>query len=88
MIVLAFTQFVEPLLRFASAFLDWTAQIAQFLPGAASDALVGASLFTVSAPAAAASVGLDWWQGGLVLLAYAAAATIGGYFVSWNRDVT
>jgi len=87
-IVLAFTQFVEPLLRLASSFLDWTAQIAQFLPGAASDALVGASIFTGMNPTATAAVALDWWQGGLVLLAYAASATVGGYFVSWKRDVT
>ncbi|TFB49921.1 ABC transporter permease [Cryobacterium tagatosivorans] len=87
-IVLAFTQFVEPLLRLASSFLDWTAQIAQFLPGAASDALVGASIFTGMGQAGLSAVALEWWQGGLVLLAYAAAATIGGYFVSWNRDVT
>jgi hypothetical protein len=84
-IVLAFTQFVEPLLRFASMFTELTAGIGRFLPGAASDALVGASFFTISAPQ---STMLEWWQGGLVLLAYALAATIGGYFVSWKRDVT
>jgi ABC-2 type transport system permease protein len=84
-IVLAFTQFVEPLLRFASMFTEITAGIGKFLPGAASDALVGASFFTISSPTGSL---LDWWQGGLVLLAYALAATIGGYFVSWKRDVT
>lgn len=87
-IVLAFTQFIEPLLRLAATFIDWTAEIAKFLPGAASDALVGASVFTRTNPMAAASASLEWWQGGLVLLAYAALATIGGYFVSWKRDVT
>ncbi|MET0955119.1 MAG: ABC transporter permease, partial [Cryobacterium sp.] len=45
-IVLAFTQFIEPLLRFASTFTQVTADIGKFLPGAASDALVGASFFT------------------------------------------
>lgn len=84
-IVLAFTQFVEPLLRLASMFIDWTADIGKFLPGAASDALVGASFFTIASPAGSV---LEWWQGGLVLIAYAIAATIGGYFVSWKRDVT
>ncbi|TFD78352.1 ABC transporter permease [Cryobacterium fucosi] len=87
-IVLAFTQFVEPLLRFASMFTEATAGIATFLPGAASDALVGASIFTMAGPVGGATSTLDWWQGGLVLLAYAAAATVGGYFVSWRRDVT
>ncbi|WP_022886856.1 ABC transporter permease [Glaciibacter superstes] len=84
-IVLAFTQFVEPLLRFASMFTEATAGMGKFLPGAASDALVGASFFTLTSPTGST---LDWWQGGLVLLAYAIVATIGGYFVSWKRDVT
>ena len=85
-IVLAFTQFIEPLLRLAASFLEVTAKIGNFLPGAASDALVGASIFTVASPAGAAP--LDWWQGGLVLLGYALVATIIGYFVSWKKDVT
>ena len=85
-IVLAFTQFIEPLLRLAASFLEVTARIGNFLPGAASDALVGASIFTVASPAGAAP--LHWWQGGLVLLGYALVATIIGYFVSWKKDVT
>ena len=84
-IVLAFTQFVEPLLRLASSFIEATANIGKFLPGAASDALVGASFFTISSPATAV---LLWWQGGLVLLAYAVVATVAGYFSSWKKDVT
>jgi ABC-2 type transport system permease protein len=84
-IVLAFTQFVEPLLRFAASFIEVTANIGKFLPGAASDALVGASFFTVASPSASV---LEWWQGGLVLLAYAIAATVAGSFTSWKRDVT
>ena len=85
-IVLAFTQFIEPLLRLSASFLEVTARIGNFLPGAASDALVGASIFTVASPAGAAP--LHWWQGGLVLLGYALVATIIGYFVSWKKDVT
>lgn len=84
-IVLAFTQFVEPLLRFASTLTDATAGIGQFLPGAASDALVGASIFTL--PGSGALL-LEWWQGGLVLFGYAVVVTVIGYFVSWRRDVT
>jgi hypothetical protein len=84
-IVLAFTQFVEPLLRFAAAFTQVTADIGKFLPGAASDALVGASFFTLASPGGAV---LESWQGGLVLLAYGLIATAGGYFTSWKRDVT
>jgi ABC-2 type transport system permease protein len=84
-IVLAFTQFVEPLLRFAASFTEVTADIGKFLPGAASDALVGASFFTLASPGGAV---LTSWQGGLVLLAYGLLATLGGYFTSWKRDVT
>lgn len=84
-IVLAFTQFVEPLLRFAATFTEVTADIGKFLPGAASDALVGASFYTLASPAGAV---LESWQGGLTLLAYGLLATVGGYFVSWKRDVT
>jgi len=87
-IVLAFTQFVEPLVRLAASFLEVTARVGIFLPGAASDTLVGASVFSIAAPAGDATSALDWWQGGLVLLAYAVAATVGGYFASWKRDVT
>ncbi|SEM76362.1 hypothetical protein SAMN05216281_101405 [Cryobacterium luteum] len=85
-IVLAFTQFVEPLLRLAASFLEVTAKIGNFLPGAASDALVGASVFTMASPAGTPP--LDWWQGGLVLLGYALVATVIGYVVSWKKDVT
>ncbi|QYF75569.1 ABC transporter permease [Cryobacterium sp. PAMC25264] len=84
-IVLAFTQFVEPLLRFASSFTQVTADVGKFLPGAASDALVGASFFTLASPGGAV---LASWQGGLVLLAYGLLATGFGYLVSWKRDVT
>ncbi len=86
-IVLAFTQFVEPLLRLATSFSEATANIGRFLPGAASDALVGASFFTISTPATA-NTGLEWWQGGLVLAAYAAVFVVAGYFVSWRRDIS
>lgn len=84
-IVLAFTQFVEPLLRLAASFSDVTARIGEYLPGAASDSLVGASIFVASNPGAEA---LDWWAGGLVLLGYAILVTAIGYATTWRRDVT
>ena len=85
-IVLAFTQFVEPLLCLAAGFIPATADIARFLPGAASDALVGASFFTINGSTQADA--LDWWAGGLVLLGYAVVLTVLGYLVSWRRDVS
>ncbi len=87
-IVLAFTQFVEPILRFGATIWEWTAQIGQFLPGAASDALVGASIFTSLGTGQVETVSLEWWQGGLVLFAIAAITALAGYFGAWKRDVT
>ena len=85
-IVIAFTQFVEPILRLAASLNDVTAQIGQFLPGAASDALVGASFYSIAA--VGSSVTLEWWQGGLVLLVIGAVATVIGGATTWRRDVT
>jgi hypothetical protein len=87
-IVLAFTQFVEPLLRLATSFSDVTKEIGKFLPGSASDALVGASFYSISTPGGAAAATLDWWQGGLVLAGYAAILTVAGFFATWRKDVT
>ena len=82
---IAFTQFVEPILRLAASLNDVTANIGQFLPGAASDALVGASFYSIASVGAAES--LEWWQGGLVLLAIGVVATLIGGATTWRRDV-
>ena len=87
-VVLAFTQFIEPILRFGTSIWDWTAAVGRFLPGAASDALVGASLFTTFSGGGAAVDPLEWWQGGLVLLAIAAVVSFLGYLTAWRRDIT
>lgn len=85
-IVIAFTQFVEPILRLAASFSDVTASIGRFLPGAASDALVGASFYSMMSAGAVTS--LEWWQGGLVLLGIAVVATVIGGATTWRRDVS
>ena len=87
-IVLAFTQFVEPILRSVSAIWEWTARVGQFLPGSASDALVGWSVFTSLGATTTEVVQLEWWQGGLVLFAIAVVVGVVGYFAIWKRDVT
>lgn len=87
-VVLAFTQFVEPVLRLVAGFIEWIEPVGRFLPGAASDALVGASIYTSLAGGGAPTGGLDWWQGGLVLLGYAAVVTFLGWLTTWRRDIT
>ena len=54
----------------------------------ASDALVGASLFSTAAPGLPAEDPLQWWVGGLVLLGYAIVLVLLGHLISWRRDVT
>ncbi len=83
--VLAFTQFVEPILRTVAGFVDGLSSVTTALPGAASDALVGASIYTSIGGAAGST--LTWWGGGLILLAYAVVLLGLGYLVSWRRDV-
>lgn len=84
--VLAFTQFVQPLLIMAGTFWEWSAAIVRFLPGAASDALVGASIFSIAEGGAMDP--LEWWQGGLVLGGYAVLFLVLGGLTTWRRDVT
>ncbi len=84
--VIAFTQFVEPMVRLAASFVDGADKVAAFLPGASSDALVGASFYNLMTPPGGFS--LDWWVGGIVLGAYAALFLLLGYLFSWRRDVS
>lgn len=84
-VVLAFTQFVEPIARLAGGFVEALEPVARFLPSAASDALVGASALSISLPSAADP--LAWWAGGLVLLGYAVVFVVLGAVTTWRRDV-
>lgn len=83
-VVLAFTQFVEPVARFALASTDWGGGIAKFLPGAAGEAISGGSFYSVS------GLGdlLAWWQGLLVLLGYALVLAVVGRLTTLRRDIT
>jgi hypothetical protein len=85
--VLVFTQFLEPIGRAAAAFVEGLSDVTRFLPGAASDALVGASVFTMGMPDADSS-GLEWWVGGLVLFGYGLVFLLIGHFTSWRRDLS
>ena len=85
-IVIVFTQFVEPMARLAAAISEKAARVVGFLPGAASDAFTGNSFYS----AMTAGVGYDqlsWWGGALVLLGYASVALILGATTRWRADV-
>jgi hypothetical protein len=86
--VLVFTQVLEPIGRTAAAFVEGLSDVTRFLPGAASDALVGASVYSVAATGGASSDALEWWAGGLVLLGYAVVFVVLGHLVSWRRDIS
>ncbi|MGO1317384.1 MAG: ABC transporter permease [Cellulomonadaceae bacterium] len=84
-VVLAFTQFVEPMVRslLTAAFDGSLAGVASYLPGAAGEAIVGSSIYAML------GVGhlLSWWQGALVLLAYALVLTALARATSFRRDI-
>jgi hypothetical protein len=83
-VLLAFTQFVEPLLRLFLGAFDVTAGIAKWLPGAAGESVTGASLYS------AGGIGelLPWWQGLVVLIAYGLVLAVVGRFTTLRRDIT
>ena len=91
-IVLVFTQFVEPILRLVANVWEWSASLGRFLPGSATDALVGAGILS-SLGALDPTIpdsGVDallWWQGGLVLTALAAVLLVAASLTTLRRDV-
>lgn len=82
--LLAFTQLVEPTLRFALAFVEPLHGVAKWLPGAAGDAMAGSSLY--------ATIGgtdlLTRWQGLAVLAGYGLVFAVIGRLVTLRRDIT
>lgn len=82
--LLAFTQFVEPILRFLLGAVDGLGGVAPYLPGAAGEALAGSSFFA----ATGLTDLLTWWQGLLVLIGYAVLLAALGRLTTLRRDVT
>ncbi|HAN24055.1 MAG: ABC transporter permease [Microbacterium sp.] len=85
-VVLAFTQFIEPLLRLGTMFVSWLQDVGRFLPGAAADQLVGSSVLTLGQGGASPDP-LTWYAAAIVLAAYAFALLLLGHIFSWRRDV-
>ena len=84
-VLLAFTQFVEPLVRLLLAQAEWAEGIGKFLPGAAGEAITGASFYAESGLGAGL---LSSAEGGLVLLAYAVVFAVLGRLLTLRRDIT
>lgn len=84
-IVLAVTLFVEPIVRTIAGIVDGLGEVARWFPSAASDALVGKTIF--GAVGADGAEPLEWWLGGLVLLGYAVVLVLIGLVTTWRRDI-
>lgn len=82
-ILIAFTQVVEPLLRMILGAWGPTEGISRFLPGAVGDSIAGGSLYNAIIPAGP----LGFWPALLVMVAYIAALAIIGRFTTLKRDV-
>lgn len=82
-VILAFTQFVEPIARVALGAWDATSEVAKYLPGAAADAMLGASFFAQDTSTDLLSRG----AGAAVLLGYVLLFVLIGRFVTLRRDV-
>ena len=84
-VILAFTQFVEPIARVALSAFDALDGVARFLPGAAADGLIGASLLGSLGGEGSADL-LPRWAALLVLLAYAGVLALVGRYTTQRRD--
>lgn len=71
---------VEPLLIVGLTLAE-ADEVAQFLPSAASSAIIGSTSFGDAAQ-------LEWWQGALVMVGYTAVFALAGLVTSVRRDIT
>ncbi|WP_182111699.1 MULTISPECIES: ABC transporter permease [unclassified Actinotalea] len=83
-VLLAFTQFVEPMLRLFLGAFEPTEGVVRWLPGAAGEAVTGSSFYAASG----ISDLVPWWQGLLALVAYGLAFAVLGRFTAFRRDIT
>ncbi|HEY3438338.1 MAG TPA: ABC transporter permease [Actinotalea sp.] len=83
-VLLAFTQFVEPIVRIGLTMSDRTAGIAKYLPGAAGEAITGSSFYASSGlgELLPAALGLT------VLLGYGLLLAAVGGLTTIRRDIT
>lgn len=83
-VVLVYTQFLEAVLRMGLASIgDVGATISTYLPGAASEAIAGGSVYSTMGMGDL----LPWAAGVVVLLGYALVCTVVGAMTTFRRDV-
>ncbi|WP_062071707.1 ABC transporter permease [Demequina sediminicola] len=83
-LLIGWTQLAEPILRLALGFIEPLQGVAAFLPGAAGDAMVGASLYSTMDSGDL----LNPWAGFGVLLTYGLVAAAIGWFRMRHRDIS
>jgi len=84
--VLIFTLFVEPTLTSLGNESTSLNTALKFLPGAASLSLAWPPTGSTARGVGQAAESLGWWQGGVILLAYASASAALGYLVRLRRE--
>lgn len=85
-VVLAFTQLIEPIARVALGAFDATSEVSRFLPGAAADAILGSSAFSSFGGGGGVDL-LSQWGGAAVMLAYIVVLVLIGRFTTFRRDI-
>ncbi|MDR1393774.1 MAG: ABC transporter permease [Bifidobacteriaceae bacterium] len=88
-VVLAETQFAEPILRMVPSLTNWDWKWIEFLPGSAGDAIQGVSFYSLMGlgDSSAAST-LPWGWSALVLGGWAVLFCALAYPLSWKRDIS
>lgn len=84
-VLLAFTQFVEPIARLALGAFDATESVSKFLPAAAADGVIGASFF--GELGGGSSELLSRGPALAVLLGYAVLLAVVGRLTTLRRDI-
>jgi hypothetical protein len=85
-VLLVFTQFVEPMLRMVPAMTGVAMGWLKFLPGAAGEGVAGNSLYSLMDPTTITT--LSTLPATATLAAYALALAALGYVVSLRRDIS
>lgn len=85
-VIIAFNQIVDPILRVALNALGGEG-VVKFLPTSAAEAMAGGGLGSLLT-ADGTSDALAWWGGGLVLLAYGIVFVVLGWVFTLRRDVS